>query len=442
MELNHWNDFQCNRPLVPQFLFDLHRPLFNVLNMNQSVLSGSANAVPPVFLARSQSRFIAWTMLVLLLTLCVARAAGPDDDYVAIFSIINDADNLNKNGNTSQAHAKYIQAQQELLVLKQSNPNWNSRIVNYRLNSLAEKIADTAVKPMAPASSDTNVSKTGSVAAVVNSQVKLLDAGSEPRTVLRLHPNAGDKQTLNMTMKMAMDMATAGKPAPAVNIPPIAMDMVVEVKTVAPNGDISYEVTFGDVTVAADTNTLPVVAAAMKSALANIKGLSGTGKLSSHGIHLGMQMKLPPAADPQMTQIMNQVKDSFSSSSLPLPEEAVGPGAKWEYKSQVKSQGMTINQTISSEVVSIDGDHVTLRNTILQSAANQKISNPAMPGLKVDLTKLTGTGTGSSTLDLSRLMPMSTTLDEKNETSMSINMGQQKQDVDMKMNINITIESK
>ncbi len=381
-------------------------------------------------------------MLLLLLTLCVARAAGPDDDYVAIFSIINDADNLNKNGNTSQAHAKYIQAQQELLVLKQTNPNWNSRIVNYRLNSLAEKIADTAEKPMAPASSDTNADKTGSVAAVVKSQVKLLDAGSEPRRALRLHPDAGDKQTLNMTMKMGMDMTMAGKSNPSVSIPPMAITMVVDVKSVAPNGDISYAVTYDDVSVATDTNTLPAVEAAMKSALAGIKGMSGTGKLSSHGIHLGMQMKLPPNANPQMTQVMNQMKDSFSSSALPLPEEAVGVGAKWEYKTKLKSQGMTIDQTITSELVSIDGDHATMRNTILQSAANQKVQNPAMPGLKVDLAKLTGTGTGTSTLDLSKLLPVSATLDEKTETSMAVNMGQQKQDVDMTMNINIILESK
>jgi hypothetical protein len=245
-----------------------------------------------------------------------------------------------------------------------------------------------------------------------------------------------------MTMKMDMDMTTAGQSAPSVNIPAIVIGMAVEVKNVAPNGDIAYEVTYDDATVATDTNTLPAVEAAMKSALAGIKGLSATGKLSSHGIHLGMQMKLPPAADPQMTQIMNQMKDSFSSSSLPLPEEAVGVGAKWEYRSRLKSQGMTIDQTITSELVSLDGDHATLRNTITQNAANQKIQNPAMPGLKMDLTKLTGTGTGTSTLDLSRLLPVSATLDEKTETSMNINMGQKKQSMDMKMNINIALESK
>lgn len=432
---------------VLQFLFDLHRPRFNVLAMNQLVSPRSAKTPLPASLTRVKNHFAVWTMLALLLTLGVARADGPDEDYVTVMSTISAADSLNLHGNTSQAHAQYIQAWQELSALHRTNPDWKNDIVTYRLKSLAEKIAATAEVPAAPASTDTTTGKTNSgagssVAKTAKAQVKLLDAGSEPRTALRLHPSAGDQQTLTMTMKMGMDMTMAGKSNPSVSIPPMAMTMVVDVKSVAPNGDISYTVTYDDVSVATDTNTLPAVEAAMKSALAGIKGMSGTGKLSSHGIHLGMQMKLPPNANPQMTQIMNQMKDSFSSSALPLPEEAVGVGAKWEYKTKLKSQGMTIDQTITSELVSIDGDHATLRNTILQSAANQKVQNSAMPGLKVDLAKLTGTGTGTSTLDLSKLLPVAATLDEKTETSMAINMGQQKQNMDMTMNINIAIESK
>lgn len=415
--------------------------------MNQLVSHRSAKTPRPASLGRGKNHFVVWAILALLLTLSLARAAGPDEDYATILGIISTADNLNQHGNTSQAHAKYLQAWQELSALHRTNPDWNNDIVNYRLNSLAKKFAATGEQATAPASTTTtagttSTTTTGSVAKTAKAQVKLLDAGGEPRTALRLHPSAGDQQTLTMTMKMDMNMVVAGKSTPAVNIPPMAMTMVVNVKSVAPNGDISYGVTYDDITVATDTNTLPAVAAAMKSALAGIKGMSGTGKLSSQGIHLGMQMKLPPNANPQMTQIMDQMKDSFSSSALPLPEEAVGVGAKWEYKTKLKSQGMTIDQTITSELVSIDGDHATLRNTILQSAANQKVQNPAMPGLKVDLAKLTGTGTGTSTLDLSKLLPVSATLDEKTETSMAINMGQQKQNMDMTMNINITLESK
>jgi len=200
--------------------------------------------------------------------------------------------------------------------------------------------------------------------------------------------------------------------------------------------------TYGDAAVAAGTNTMPAVAEAMKSSLAGLRGLTGNGRMSDRGLNLGMQMKLPAGADPQLSQMMDQMKESFSSSSSPFPDEAVGPGAKWEYKTKLKSQGMTLNQSMTSELVSNEGDRLTLRNTIAQTAANQKIQNPAMPGMKMDLTKLTGSGSGHSTLDLSRLLPVSATLEENTETAMSLDMGQQKQSMDMKMNMSVTIESK
>jgi hypothetical protein len=272
--------------------------------------------------------------------------------------------------------------------------------------------------------------------------VKLLAAGSEPRTVLRLHPAAGDKQTVTMTMKMGMDMGGAAKSTPAVNIPAIVMNMDVEVKSISADGDIFYTMTFNDATVADDTNTLPAIAAAMKTSLAGISGMTGTGEMSDCGIVKNVEMKLPATAAPQLQQTIGQMKNSFNSSATPLPEEAVGPGARWEYRTMLKSQGMNIDQTVNCELVSIEGDRLTLRTTITQSAANQKIQNPAMPGLKMDLTKMTGTGDGTTTFDLGKLMPLSATLAEKTEVVMGMNVGQQQHAMDMKMNINVAIESK
>jgi len=153
-------------------------------------------------------------------------------------------------------------------------------------------------------------------------------------------------------------------------------------------------------------------------------------------------MTVPPGASPQLSQMMEQMKGSMRSSSSPLPQEPVGPGAKWEYKSQVKSQGMTIDQTTTSELVSADGDHLTLRTTIAQNAANQQIESPSMPGMKVDLTKMTGTGGGDATFDLGHIMPIAATLAENIQIAMAINTGQQKQPMNMSMSMNITLASK
>jgi hypothetical protein len=252
----------------------------------------------------------------------------------------------------------------------------------------------------------------------------------------------GDKQAVSMNMKIGMDMSAGGNQIPAMDLPAIQMNMDVTVQDVSTDGEITYGVVFSGATVTAGTNTLPTMAAAMKTGLAEINGLTGTGKMSDHGIVKSLELKMPAAADPLLSQNLGQMKDSFSSSTMPLPEEAVGPGAKWEYKTRLKSQGMAIDQTIDCELVSIDGDHLTLRNTVTQNATNQKIQSPAMPGMKVDLVKMTGTGAGDTTLDLGKVIPVAASLDEKTEILMGMNIGQQKQTMDMKMNLNVTLESK
>ena len=136
------------------------------------------------------------------------------------------------------------------------------------------------------------------------------------------------------------------------------------------------------------------------------------------------------------------MKDLFTQLAAPLPEEAVGPGARWEAKMSIKTQGMTIDQTTTYEVVSLDGESLTTRSTIVQHAADQKIQNPAMPGLKMDLIKMVGNGTNQSTIDLAHLLPATGTSTAHSETSMAINMGGQEQAMNMKLDMKLQFEAK
>jgi hypothetical protein len=139
---------------------------------------------------------------------------------------------------------------------------------------------------------------------------------------------------------------------------------------------------------------------------------------------------------------MDQMKDLVTQLVAPLPEEAVGPGAKWDVKMPLKSQGITVDQTATYEVVSIEGDRLTIKSTIVQHAANQKIQNPAMPTLKMDLTKMVGSGSGEHTSDLTHLLPTTGTGKVHSETSMTMNMGGQKQAMNLKVDVNLRFEAK
>ena len=82
-------------------------------------------------------------VLGLLLTLCVARVQAQDDDYMAIYSTIEQADALNASGKTAQAHDKYVEAKKAMATFQQTYPAWNTSTVNFRQKYLDEKIAAT-----------------------------------------------------------------------------------------------------------------------------------------------------------------------------------------------------------------------------------------------------------------------------------------------------------
>src|SRR5262249_51162487 len=139
---------------------------------------------------------------------------------------------------------------------------------------------------------------------------------------------------------------------------------------------------------------------------------------------------------------IEQMKDMVGTFITPLPEEPIGPGGKWEARTKVKSQGMTIDQTATYQLVSVDNERARIKSITLQQAENQKIENPAMPGLKVDLTKMEGKATGNLVCDLAKLLPSSGSIESHSDSQMVMNLGPQKQLTNMKMDVTISVESK
>ncbi len=381
--------------------------------------------------------------LALVTSLALAATQDPEDQFMSVYNLILQGDSLTASGKKTQALAKYEAAQTELLKLAKKNPNWNSSVVSFRLDYLARQIAALSETPKAGAeraAGDTQ-SRPPPARAAGQGEVRLLDPGAEPRQVLRLHPKAGDKQTTSMELKLGMNMKLGDVETP-MKLPAMNMTMDVTVQSVSPEGDITYQMVMGDTTVSEEAGTMPQVADAIKAALGGVKGLSSTLKISNRGVSRGVDMSVPSGADPQMRQALDQMKESFARMAAPLPEEPVGKGARWESKTPVKSQGMTINQAASYELVSIDGEQINVKSTVTQHAANQKIENPAMPGVKLDLTKMAGSGTGDMVINLGQVVPVGGKLDFHTDLSMGMNLGNQNQSMNMKMDIGIRLQSK
>ena len=95
----------------------------------------------------------AYLLLGVALFLCprLEAAASPQDDYLQIYVMINEADKLSTGGQNSQAREKYETALSRLEKLKNENPEWEPTIVKYRIKYLNDKLANLkSAKDAAP----------------------------------------------------------------------------------------------------------------------------------------------------------------------------------------------------------------------------------------------------------------------------------------------------
>jgi tetratricopeptide (TPR) repeat protein len=81
---------------------------------------------------------------------------GPDDKYVFIYSLIQEGDGLKQKGEGKGAVDRYTQAEKSLKDLRALYPDWNKKIVDYRLDYLADRLQElsqfavTAPAPSVP----------------------------------------------------------------------------------------------------------------------------------------------------------------------------------------------------------------------------------------------------------------------------------------------------
>lgn len=86
-----------------------------------------------------------------------ARSQSPDDRYVQVYALLEEADKLNGAGQAREAVTKYLEAQVAIKGLQSTYPEWNAKLVAFRLEYISSKLEPLTKKAAAgPAPSNTN----------------------------------------------------------------------------------------------------------------------------------------------------------------------------------------------------------------------------------------------------------------------------------------------
>jgi Tfp pilus assembly protein PilF len=91
-------------------------------------------------------RYVVWLAVFLLAAPCVRPQEGPDDEYIRIYNIIQQADAYNQNGQWLRAYQDYETAQAALKKLRTAFPEWDDHLIAFRLDYVAGKLSSLAGK--------------------------------------------------------------------------------------------------------------------------------------------------------------------------------------------------------------------------------------------------------------------------------------------------------
>lgn len=271
--------------------------------------------------------------------------------------------------------------------------------------------------------------------------VKLTNPGTEPRRVLRYQFKKLDPYEAVMDMKMGSAIEINENKLPPQKMPTTRMSMTIEPREVSDEGTLKYAFEFTEITVLDDEPLPPQLRERMSLEMNKLVGLKGTATVNSRGITTDVDFVLPANATPQLTQMMQSIRQSMGRMSNPLPEEPVGLGGSWETDQSFNTNGINAEQKVVTTIDGLEEDVCKLSLELNQHADRQAINAPGAPPGSITLDSMEGSGKGTMQLKLSSVVPDSdVTL--VTQSKMTLEQGGMTQSMKMTMNMEMKIYRK
>lgn len=242
---------------------------------------------------------------------------------------------------------------------------------------------------------------------VKGATVTLLDAGEGNLEVLRWKPQIGVPVRARMKMAMDMSLAFDGNQMPEVDLPAYVFTVRATAGEPDEQGRYPVETVYESVELEGEAD--PMVRDALWRVLRPLEGTTLTFVTDSRGF----------VTDTNAADVPAQILDLFGgpaglrrmveSLSQPLPEEAVGPGARWRIDQTMDMPNAPVmKNSVVYELVRREGDTIEVKISGQQTGEEQEFDS-GVPGAQTTLKQASGTIEGESFMRLDRLLPVSAT---------------------------------
>ncbi|NLU61211.1 hypothetical protein HCA61_02905 [Rhodococcus sp. HNM0563] len=248
----------------------------------------------------------------------------------------------------------------------------------------------------------------------------VLDAGAEPREIVRLTPATGTEQSVILTTRSEVHQQIGDQAAQDFSTPELTTPLsatVTESVTEGAPGTV-VDLILGNVSTP-DPH--------LETSLTEVQG-SGAGlTMGPNGAVSALRLE-PGTAVPNVAR--SALEQAFYQAvyrMVAFPDEAIGVGAVWESHQQVMSAGITIDQVGTATLVSRDDDRIRVDVRVEQIPQESTWMLPNGQG-QLSVEEYTMAGSGTMTIDPNKPLPVQgdftvsgdqTYLDPNGETRLS-----------------------
>jgi len=238
--------------------------------------------------------------------------------------------------------------------------------------------------------------------------VEVLDAGDEPRAPLRYTLTAGTGFAATQTVDQSIRQVDQDGFGSTTDVPTIDLGLQLAVAEVGPDGTARVDLAFTSVTATGNGSAASAdQARAIEIALDDITDLTGQTTTTDRGVVVAGGYDIPEGLPDTVKSLVEQYETQLQSVSPPLPEEALGAGARWRAATELDLAGIEAQQRYDYTVESVNGSQVELSVRFRQTAKPQDFEPPgAGKGDEFRLLSLRLRGKGTMTLDLTKPIPL------------------------------------
>lgn len=243
-------------------------------------------------------------------------------------------------------------------------------------------------------------------------QLQVISTGTGNKEKLRFKTKVGAKQSINVTLSKDTLMSIGDFKMPRAKLPAYIITLDSTVTKVEPNGDIYYDIAYNNVKIQGDVQTKPELIQVISKQIEQLENFQGSAVIDNQGIVKNINYAIPAKVDVNIKFLVEQLSNSLQQLSSPVPQEAVGIGAKWQVNSETDINGINLKQTTTYELVNLKDNVATLNVDLQQQEKSSQIID--YPGLPLDgiltLQSFKGNAKGKATIQLDKVMPISSQL--------------------------------